>query len=97
MNILLWPKKNHEDFNNSAKCWICKKRYEEGEMKVKNHDQVTGKYRQSENQERNLNLSLGKKMPRVFHNVQDYDWLLLFQEIGKYNFKIYLKPNTREK
>ena len=42
-------------------------------MKVKNHDQVTGKYRQSENQERNLNLSLGKKMPRVFHNVQDYD------------------------
>ena len=46
---------------------------EEGEMKIKNHDHVTGKYRQSENQERNLNLSLSKKMPHVFHNVQNYD------------------------
>ena len=42
-------------------------------MKIKNHDHVTGKYRQSENQERNLNLSLSKKMPHVFHNVQNYD------------------------
>ena len=46
---------------------------EEGEMKIKNHDHVTGKYRQSEIQERNLNLSLSKKMPHVFHNVQNYD------------------------
>ena len=27
--------RDHEDFNNSTKCWICKKAYEEGEVKVK--------------------------------------------------------------
>ena len=36
-------KKNHEDFENSIKCCICKKDYEEGEVKVKDQDHITGK------------------------------------------------------
>ena len=36
--------KDYEDFNNSTKCWICKKSFEEGEVKVKDHDHVTEKY-----------------------------------------------------
>ena len=27
--------RDHEDFNNSTKCWICKKAYEEGEVESK--------------------------------------------------------------
>ena len=37
-------KNDHEDFKDSAKCWICKKAYEESEVKVKDHDHITGEY-----------------------------------------------------
>ena len=37
-------KKDHEDFNNSTKCWICKREYEEDKLKVNDHDHITGKY-----------------------------------------------------
>ena len=49
-----------EDFNNSTKYWICKNAFEEGGVKVKVHDHVTGKYRELAHQECNLNLSLCK-------------------------------------
>ena len=67
--------KDHEDFNNSTKCWICRKAYEEGEVKVKDHNHITGKYWGSAHQECNLNLSLNV----VFHNLQNYDSHLIFQ------------------
>ena len=50
----------HEDFTNSSKCWICKKAYEEVELKVKDYDHITG---ESTDQECDLNLSLSKKNP----------------------------------
>ena len=33
----------------------------------------------------------------MFHNLQNYDSDLIFQEIGKYNFKINVIPKTTEK
>ena len=44
---LFVSEKCNEDFSNSAKCWICKKAYEKGETKVKDHDHVIRKYRGS--------------------------------------------------
>ena len=37
-------KNDNEDLKNSSEYWICKKAYEEGEVKVKYHDHITGKY-----------------------------------------------------
>ena len=88
--------KDHEDFNNSTKCLICKKAYEGGKVEVKDQDHVTGKYRGSAHQERNLNFSLSKKF-FMFHNLQNHDSQLIFQEIRKYNFKINAIPKTIEK
>ena len=48
-------------------------------------------------QECNLNLSLSKKIPVVLHNMQNYDSHLIFENIGKYNFKINVIPKTTEK
>ena len=42
--LLLMTGKDHEDFENSTKCSICKKIYEEGEVKVQDHNHFTGKY-----------------------------------------------------
>ena len=50
--------KEHKDFKNFIKCWICKKAYEGGEVKVKDHNHITVKYWGSAYQECNLNLSL---------------------------------------
>ena len=32
--------KDHEDFENSTDCWICKKGYQEDEVRVKDHDRI---------------------------------------------------------
>ena len=46
--------KDHEDFKNSSKCQICKKAYEKGEVNVKDHNHMTGKYQGTPYQECNL-------------------------------------------
>ena len=42
---LAMTEKGLEDFNNSAKGQIYKKTYEEGEVKLKDHNRITGEYR----------------------------------------------------
>ena len=59
--LLVITNKDDEDIENSTKCWICKKDYEKGRVKVKDHYHITGKYKGSPDQECNLNLSLIKK------------------------------------
>ena len=54
---------DHEDFNNSTKCWICERTYEEVEVKVKDYDHVTGSYLGSK---RNLNLNPSKNFLLYF-------------------------------
>ena len=38
-------KKDNEDFKNSTKSWICNHVYVEGNVKVRDHFHITGKYR----------------------------------------------------
>ena len=40
-------KKDNEDFENSTKCWICDNDYINGDVKVRYHCHITGKYRGS--------------------------------------------------
>ena len=53
------------------KCWIFKKEYEEGEVKVKDHNYITGKYGGSVKPNCNLILRLIKKITLIFHNLQN--------------------------
>ena len=53
-------KKDNEDFNNSAKCCVCKKTHNEVEMKVKGHDFWSWSWNF------NTNLSLSKKVLAIF-------------------------------
>ena len=39
-----------EHFKNSAMCWVFTNAYEEDKLKVKDHDLITGKYRESGHQ-----------------------------------------------
>ena len=65
-------------------------------MKLKDHCHITGNVIGSTHKEHYLNLGLTKKIPVMFHNSENYDTHLIFQELGKYNFKINVIPKTIE-
>ena len=50
-----------------------KKACEEGEVKVKDHGYVSGKFWRSIDREYFINFSLRKEIPFVVHNFKNYD------------------------
>ena len=80
------------------KYWIFKKAYEEGEIKVKDHDHVR---RKDPGFARlrifNLNYSLSKEKLLFFIIWKSCDSHLIFQEFEKYRFKINVITKTIEK
>ena len=73
-----------EEFNLVTICHICKKTFEKGEEKVKDHDHITGNYRGAADNECNLNYNYKNiYIPVVFHNLEGYDSHLIMQSAGK--------------
>ena len=48
-------KDDNEDFENSTKYWICDNNYNNGDVKVRDHCHITGKYRGSVHRDLNIN------------------------------------------
>ena len=71
-----------ESFQRAEECHICKKPYITGDVRVRDHCHVTGKYRGSAHEGCNLNFQLTDKIPVVFHNLKGYDSHFIMQEIG---------------
>ena len=88
-------RKDNEDFENSTKYWICDV-YFNGDLKVRDHCYITGKYRGSAHRDCNINVKSNHKIP-VFHNLKDYDSHLIMQELGKFSLKINVILNGLEK
>ena len=80
-------KKDNDDFKNSTKCCICDNMYVDGDVKVRSHCRITGKYRGSGHKNCNININLNYKIPIVFQNLKNYDVHLILQELGKFNLK----------
>ena len=76
-------KEGNEEFQSSAKCWICDNDYVDNDIKVRNHCQITKTYRGSELKDCNVNLKSNHKVAIVFHN--------LMQELGKFKLKCSIK------
>ena len=51
---------------------MCKKLFATEDSKVKDHDNVTGKYRGSTYQSRNIKLKLAKKATAIFSNLRGH-------------------------
>ena len=84
---LVMTVKDFEDFKNSTKCWICDNVCVKGDVKVRDHCHITGKYRDLK-RIKIVILNLNYKIPVVFQNLKNYDSHLLMQELGKFNFKM---------
>ena len=60
-------------FESICKRSICNGLYAKGNNKVRDHDHVTGKYRDSVHESCNVNLRLTIKIPVIFYNVRGYE------------------------
>ena len=89
-------KKGNEDFKNSIKSWVWDNDYDDGDVKVRDHCHVTGKYRGSAYRDYNITVKLSHKIPVVFHNLRNYDLHLIMQELSKFNIKTNVTPNGLE-
>ena len=70
---LVMAKKDVADFESSTKCWICENTYADGDVKVRDHYHINGKYRGSAHRNCNISAKLNDKIPVVFHNLKNYD------------------------
>ena len=70
-------KEGNENLKNCTKCWICDNDYVGDNVKVMDHCHITWKYRGSAHIDCNTTLKLNYKVPIVFHNLKNYDSLLI--------------------
>ena len=65
--------------------------------RVRDHDHITGLYREAAHNICNLKHRITWKIPVVFHNLRGYDSHLIMQEIGKFKMDVNVIPNNMEK
>ena len=94
---LVMTKTDNEDIEKSTKCWICDNDFIDGDVNVRDHCYITGKYRGSAHRDCIINVKLNQKFFVVFYNLNKYDSHLIMQEQGKFNLKINAMPNGLEK
>ena len=80
---LRMTKDNEKEFQKADKCHICEKKYNETDVRVRDHCHITGQYRGSAHQDCNLNFRITEKIPVIFHNLRGYDSHFIMQEIGE--------------
>ena len=85
------------DFKNSTKCCNCDNVYVDGDVKVRDHCHFTGKYRASRRGDCSIKFKLNHKISVVSYNLKMYDYNVIMQEIGKFNFKINVISNGLQK
>ena len=69
----------------------------DGDVKLRDHCYIPGKYRGSGHRDCNIKVKLNHKIPIVFYNLKSYVSHLTMHEIGKFSFKRNVIPNGLEK
>ena len=91
----------HQSFQQSKVCWLCERKLD-GEDNVRDHDHLTGKYREAAHNKCNLNCKKKSSsfVSIFFHNFSGYDCHLIFEELltSAYNLKspINIIPKSME-
>ena len=86
---------DEEIYNNSQICWMCNE--ELNKDKVRDHCHITGKFREAAYNQPNLKFKILKKLPIVFHNLEEYDRYIIFTELNNFDVTIDLILKTIEK
>ena len=83
-----------ENFRSSNICWICEKLIDD--EKVRDHCQITGKYRGAAHWSCNVNHKLTKNVFIIFHNLKGYDSHLIMNVINEFGVNVSVIPNALE-
>ena len=106
---LVMTEDDRKRFELVDECYICEEKYVEKDVRVKDHCQITGKFKGSAHKDCSLKLRIKPdsiKVPVIFHNLGGYDSHFIMQQIGKiankYTYKdqpltINAIPNNMEK
>ena len=70
-----------QQFQSGDICWICEKLSDDGNLKVRDHCHIMGKFRGTAHWNCNINLQLTEKVPVIFLNLRNYDSLSAFKGI----------------
>ena len=73
---LVMTEVDEQNFETMDRCHICGEKYTDKDVLVRDHCQITGKFRGSAHQECNLKLRIRPKdikIPVIFHNLRRYD------------------------
>ena len=76
---LIMSAEDEERFQSCNNCWIFNKMFDVGDNKVRDHDHVTRKYRDSAHWSCNINLNILSLVPVIFHNLKGYDSHLIMK------------------
>lgn len=91
-------KEQHDAFQSAESCFICELPFSESDIKCKDHDHLTGKYRGPTHNSCNLNYKKSFYVPVIFHNLSGYDAHFIIKEINStIAGKINLLPLNKEK
>ncbi|XP_051159144.1 uncharacterized protein LOC127280280 [Leptopilina boulardi] len=85
-------------FRYDSTCHICKKKIAYGDVKVRDHCHLTGKYRGPAHQDCNINYHESQIIPVVFHNLSGYDAHFIIDAIAtEFEGNVNLLPINKEK
>ncbi|XP_066585457.1 uncharacterized protein [Prorops nasuta] len=67
-------------------CHICKKPFLPNQLRIRDHDHLTGKHKGPAHNNCNLNFKDSHVIPIIFHNLSGYDSHFIFEAIANYKF-----------
>jgi hypothetical protein len=83
--------------DKAVSCFFCKNKFTKENHKTRDHDHITGKYRQPLCNKCNLKNRKKMVLPIVFHNLSNYDAHHLVRKLDSVKGDINVIPSTEEK
>jgi len=95
---MIFKEEDKANFETLMNCWICRKDFEDGEVRIRDHCHFTGKYRGAAHQKCNALFRKPKFVPVFFHTLSGYDAHLFVKNLNSMGEgNIGCIPNTEEK